>query len=137
MAEPPRDSDGIVLPHDDPDLHGEIWLLRRVPADKVVREGGVVRASSAAFQESSTQYARYGGMSVDIEPLMAAAPEVPPGGGVVRLKVSTVRKNGHQTGPDPLPGHSSHANVWHKPVPRPGKKLYIGDDWEWVIRPPD
>jgi hypothetical protein len=110
MAVPLQDSEGYTLPHDDPDILPEHFVIRHtVPND--LYEG---RVSSGAYSESNDPH---GGMSVDIEFLLIAAGldvlhYVPENNGAVRLNVGELRGTGCQVGSDPRPENPQHGAVW-------------------------
>jgi hypothetical protein len=109
MGDPPRDTTGAVLPHDDPDIADADGLLRYIdPDNHLVWDDnlGRYRVSSAAFSESSTPN---GGMSVDLERSMVAAgltheARLPNHRwGVARLLAGNMRRLGLQVGSDRYP----------------------------------
>jgi hypothetical protein len=110
-AQPRRDADGKIGPHDHPEILPEHHVIRRVtPNDIHPTEH---RRTSGAFSESSD-----GGMSVDIEEWMAAEGLSAlhyvenPDDGAVRLSVGELRKLGFHVGWDPDRGHPHHGCVW-------------------------
>lgn len=120
MADPPRDEDGIVQPHNDSDIRDDDGLLRYLnPAANHLapdQNTGGWRISSALFSESSYPG---GGMSVDLErPMveetgsnMTGLPS--PEFGIVRLITGDMRnKLGLKVGSDPKDDNPYHANVW-------------------------
>mgnify|MGYP000505932464 CR=1 FL=1 len=126
MAQPPRNSEGIVLPHDDPDIAADDDLFRYIdPIYHLVdcEMTGGKRLSSAALSESNRD-APFGGMSVDIAPLMVRD-EVEPEGripneswGIIRLRTGDMRGHSFQVGSDPikddpkLDDNPQHGEVW-------------------------
>lgn len=110
-AQPPRDANGKVAPHDHPEILLEHHVIRHVtPNDIHPTER---RRTSGAFSESSD-----GGMSVDIaewmeaDGLMALHYVEDPSHGAVRLNVGQLRGLGFQVGWDPDRGHPHHGCVW-------------------------
>lgn len=121
MAEPPRDANGVVIPHDDVDIGRSSGLLRYVTPGQMVREGSGedYRPSSAAFSSSSPQLDRYQGMSVDLEAVMqrqGAPLDVRAADDsdiwIYRIETAAVRDMGHLVGSDPLPTNPYHGQVW-------------------------
>lgn len=134
MGIPPRDRNGKVIPHDDPDIDGDHGLFRYIhPVYHVTWDGNrnAWRISSAAFSESDT-----GGMSVDWEQSMLAAGLLRdahlPGAdhGIARLRVSRMREIRLQVGPDPLPHNPHHAEVWG--IKKQSQRRQIRDSVEMV-----
>src|SRR6266851_580057 len=103
-AEPPRDPEGNIVPHDHPEILIEHHVIRHITPNDLHTEGtGWRRVASGAYSESSD---KYGGMSVDIEewmladalqPLHYVAAET---NGAVRLNVGVLRDAGFQVGWD-------------------------------------
>ena len=61
-----RDSDGRIVPHNDPDLKDDDTLVRRVTSHHIVPVGdGRRRISKSAMSASSQEIDPYRGMSVD------------------------------------------------------------------------
>jgi hypothetical protein len=110
MACPPKDDNGETLPHDDPDILPEHFVVRHTSTREVYQG----RVSSGAYSESGDPN---GGMSVDIEALLVVAGldlchYVPAGYGAVRLNVGELRSLGLQVGSDPRPENPQHGAVW-------------------------
>ncbi len=139
MTAPPRDDDGHVLPHDDPDIRDDDGLLRYINPDNHVywdKNLSTWRLASSAFSETSRSASPNGGMSVDVERLKLADGHSPdsnlePDWGVVRLITGKLRQSRMMVGSDPLPSNLYHALVWN-PDPKPGKKLKIQDRYSWI-----
>ena len=136
MGIPPRDQDGNVLPHDDPDIADQDGLLRYIdPENHLVWDDNTqsYRVSSGALSESSEPN---GGMSVDLERLMLAAGltsehRLPgPRWGIARIFTGAARGLGLRVGSDPLPDNPHHGAVWgigyNKSIKR---KLLAGAQW--------
>lgn len=121
MADPPRDSNGLVTPHDDPDIGEDDELFRYIdPKNHLVecKNTGSKRLSSGAFSESRKD-APYRGMSVDIEQKMiedAVDPKdrLPDSSwGIVRLNAGEMRSFKFKVGSDPIdPQNPQHGEVW-------------------------
>lgn len=119
MADPPRDENGIVQPHDDHDIRDDDGLLRYVdPANHLApdKNTGGWRISSGLFSESSYPG---GGVSVDLERPMVEETGSNmtglrnPAFGIVRLITGDMRnKLGLKVGSDPKDDNPYHANVW-------------------------
>lgn len=100
---------------DQVEIEDDDALLRRVPdnPDLVKRKGAVVRPSSVAFKPSDTD----GGISVDVRRLLddptdpLAVLDGLPTHGLVELRASVVRDNGHTVHHAPLDGNPAHANI--------------------------
>jgi hypothetical protein len=116
MATPPRDPQGNVIPHDDPDILQDDGLLRYIdPQNHMVWDENIqkYRVSSGAFCESYG-----GGMSVDLERPMneAGLPsdhrKPATDWGIAQLKTGMMRSKGLQVGSDPLNGNAFHGAVW-------------------------
>ena len=64
----PRDADGKLIPHDDPGIQQDHWLIRRIHDKLVVEDGsGGRRISSLAFKSSN------GELSVDLQNMIERA----------------------------------------------------------------
>ena len=119
MVEPPRDDDGFVKPHNDPDtIPDDALLLRSIPAEWLLSQDGVKIVSKAAFSASGSRRDRYRGMSVSVvdwlvqdgKPLSDALQPDHPAGAV--LRAGDLRKLGLDVGPDPQDDNKYHAGVW-------------------------
>jgi hypothetical protein len=113
-ANPPRDEQGKIQPHDHAEILDDHHVIRFItPRDLFEEEDGRRRVASGAYSESSE-----GGMSVCIEEWMAAADLRPlhylphPSYGARRLLVGELRRLGFQVGWDPDGGHPHHGAVW-------------------------
>lgn len=133
-----RDEDGQTIPYDDDSLTADDFLLRRIdPNHHLVPTDAGCKVTSAAFSESSPNVSKYGGMSVQVERL-AADPlaQLPPGWGMVKFRVGTLRAKDYLVGVDPVDGDDSHTCVWAAPKGKPAKKVPIKPaDYEWVVLP--
>ena len=116
-AAPPRDVEGLVLPHDHAEILEEYHVIRHItPRDlHTDQDTGVTRIASGAYSESSDVH---GGMSVDIEEWMIADGLDPlhylpdPMHGATRISVGELRNRGFKVGWDPLPENPHHGGVW-------------------------
>lgn len=139
MADPPRDTNGKVIPHDDLDIASNDGLIRYIPTDQVVFDQniGCKRLSSGAFSESSRPP---GGMSVDLERLMAndglpSLGRLPhPSFGAVRLVAGDMRALGHRVGSDPLPHNPYHGAIWNIGKGKKARKR-IMERIAWLKKP--
>ena len=142
MGNPPRDSEGRVKPHDDPDIPNDAYVLRYIPTGwlRPDKRGGR-KLSSAVFGGSSRSRDPYQSMSVDLlKPMLDDG--LPPVGrkladheAVVRLKVGDLRDLGFKVGPDP--GNKNdpyHVGVWGV---KSRHREKIRDMAEWVDKPAD
>lgn len=124
LTPPPRDQDGVVKPHDHPDIADADGVIRRVSEQWVVPgRDGRLRLSSMAFKASSGPKA---GMSVDLLALIVAAgidPVIyvttPRWIGSVVFSAGDLRAEGFSVGFDPIeeeppdqPGNPFHGEVW-------------------------
>jgi hypothetical protein len=114
-AQPERDGEGIVLPHDHLEVLREHHVIRHITErdlhlDKAISQ---TRIASGAYSESSE-----GGMSVDIEEWMledgleSTHYVTDLAHGAVRLNVGELRELGLTVGWDPLPENPHHGAVW-------------------------
>lgn len=118
-ADPPRDADGRVTPHNHGGILDSHFVLRHtVPHDLHPDEGGGQRVSSGAYSASSGPS---GGMSVDIESWMIEDGldilnyVTDPAHGAKRLNVGELRNAGFMVGWDPVteyPENPHHGQVW-------------------------
>jgi hypothetical protein len=113
-AEPPRDQDGKIVPHDHPEIHDQHNVIRHIVPNDLHREtSGNIRVASGAYSESSD-----GGMSVDMEDWILADGLSTlhylkdPTHGAVRISVRSLRSLGLRVGWDPDSGHRHHGAVW-------------------------
>jgi len=129
-------ADGRIIPHDDPEIAAESWLIRHINPDVHVCEDenlGRRRISSAAFS-ATTGDPDYG-MSVDLGQLLVGAglsedARVPPGFGAVRLRVARVRVLALRIGSDPTLGaHAQHGQVWDVKSTKRSKIRQIVEGW--------
>lgn len=70
---PPRDQNGLTVPHDHREILSDHRVIRRISKEWIVKDAnGRQRLSTAALDPSSKDYDRYCGLSVDIEHFIAA-----------------------------------------------------------------
>lgn len=140
MAEPPRDSNGVVVSYDDADIKNNDGLIRHInPGYHIVldKNTGRRRLSTGAFSESSKPP---GGMSVDLErPMIEAGLDrlamLPNSDfGAVRLIAGEMRELGHKVGRNPLPENPYHGQVWDIGRGRTAKKR-IMEKSKWLKKP--
>jgi hypothetical protein len=143
MAAPPRDDVGRVIPHDDPDIPGDAWVIRYIIPGWLVPHEDLPdrrRLSSAAFGRSSKRLDHYQSMSVDIlQPMLddGITPADRKGEkyeAIVKLQVADLRGLGLQVGPDPMPDNPYHTGVW-RVTGGVGKRL--AKLCQWVDKPDD
>jgi hypothetical protein len=114
-AEPERDGEGIVLPHDHPAILREYHVIRHITERDLFSDEAIgrTRIASGAYSESSE-----GGMSVDIEEWMIEDGLEPThyvtdsAHCAVRLIVAKLRELGLKVGWDPLAENPHHGAVW-------------------------
>lgn len=114
---PPRNGAGEVTPHDHAEILNHHLVIRRVSENHIVEDAvGQRRISSMAFKPSSGVN---GGMSIDIEPFIAAAGHdprefvtTPEWMGSVCLVVGVARAQALLIGYDPLADNDFHGEVW-------------------------
>ena len=145
MAEPPRDDDGWVKPHDDPDILEDDGLLRRIHPDFHLTEdknNGCLRLSSNAFKETHKKQNPHRGMSVSLErPLLAAGEKhgdrLPASDwGLVRLIAGEMRSLDFKVGSDPRNDNPFHASIWNieRGMRKNATKKRVIAHAEWVIK---
>ncbi|MDX0517382.1 hypothetical protein GOL81_21235 [Sinorhizobium medicae] len=130
LAEPPRDAQGSVVPHNHDQILDQDGVLRRISPFHLVEDekaAGGKRLSSMAFQPSSGPN---GGMSVDLERSVLDAggdPRAhviaPPFVGAVRFVAGQLREEEFLVGYDPLPSNPHHGEVWGSFTASKKKKL--------------
>jgi hypothetical protein len=114
---PQRNHAGEVVPHDHAEILDFHLVIRRISSNHIVTDAaGQARLSSMAFKPSSGPN---GGMSVDIEPFIAAAGHdprafvtTPQWGGSVFFVVREIRARALRVGYDPIPENEFHGEVW-------------------------
>jgi hypothetical protein len=143
MAAPPRDDEGRVKPHDDPDIHGDAWVVRHIIPDWLHAHPelpGRRRLSRAAFSPSSKRRDPYQGMSVDLlQPILDAGlspidMREDKYEASVRLRVADLRSLGLRVGPEPIRANPYHASVWGVTK---GAGRHLVKLCQWVDKPDD
>ena len=127
MDPPPRDPEGIVIPHDHPQLYADDIMLRGIPTQWIIptNDGGR-RISSGAFRQSSDKYQ---GMSLGAKKILdcanASVEEWAAGrfDAVVCLPASELREVGIEVGWDPVPDDPAHCNAWGRLTTGHAKRL--------------
>lgn len=121
LSQPPRDANGLVVPHDHVEVLNEDVLIRRInPDHHIVPDGkGGRRISTKVIQQSSTPS---WGMSVDHARSIdedgidiAQFVTTPIYVGSIAFTVAVVRGLGLQVGYDPIAAPNSnpyHCEVW-------------------------
>jgi hypothetical protein len=119
LSQPQRDQNGLVLPHNHPELQPAHRVIRRISLQMVVpgRSGGL-RLSTAVFEPSSLDVDPYRGVSVDLESLIIddgvdpSAYLVRSFVGAIVVPVSSLRALNLLVGYDPRPDNIYHGAVW-------------------------
>jgi hypothetical protein len=114
-AEPLRDANGKIIPHDHDEILDDDYVLRHIVPPHDLHPDparGITRVSSGAYSESNE-----GGMSVDILRWMAEdglneCDYLTDEMGATKIKVGDLRALGCQVGWDPDSGHEHHGAVW-------------------------
>lgn len=141
MGIPPRDDAGRVIPHDDPDILDESYVVRYILSSQLVPDPrGGRRLSSGAFSRSSKQHDHYQGMSVDLLDAMLAKgvrpadKAGPDHEAIVKLQIGELRALGLCVGSDPIQDNPFHAGVWGL---NSGMRKKIHAFSEWILKPED
>jgi hypothetical protein len=120
LQPPPRDDQGIVVPHDHDGIAVADGVLRRISDQQLVDDpkSGGRRISSMAFKAST---GLNGGMSVDLQQSIEAAGlnardyvTTPKWMGSLRFEAGCLRAEGFMVGFEPLPDNLHHGEVWGK-----------------------
>lgn len=120
LTPPPRDANGVVIPHDHEGILPSHGIIRRVSEQQIVSDpkviGGRKISSSLLFKPSSGEN---GGLSVDLQRLIEEAGldakafvTTPRWTGSVRLEAYQFRDEGLIVGFDPLESNPCHGEVW-------------------------
>ena len=135
---PPRDENGVVIPHDDPDILPEHGIIRRVSAELLVNDEklGGRRISTFAFNPSSGVN---GGLSVDLQNEIEKAGldarayvTTPQWVGSVRIEARLLHDEGFIIGSDPIESNPYHGEVWG--LFTKGKRRRLLAMCEWFVR---
>ena len=127
MDPPQRDSEGVVVPHDHPQIYADDTMLRGIPAQHIITtcDGGR-RISSGAFSPSSDKYE---GMSLGARKILdCAAVSIERWAesrfdAVVCFPASELRNRGAKVGWDPDSDDRAHCNAWGKLTKGDKKRL--------------
>lgn len=119
LSEPPRDANGVVVPHDHVGIADTDWIIRRISDEHIVADvkvPGGRRVSTLAFQGSTDGN---NGMSVDLECSIVEAGlnardfvTSPRFMGSIWFSAGFLRSESFQVGYDPLPENPHHGEVW-------------------------
>jgi hypothetical protein len=135
LKPPPRDEQGVVVPHDHDEIRSDDDVIRRISEQQLVFDEkiGGRRISSMAFNPSE---GTNGGLSVDLRRQIEEA------GIDVRQYVSdqrwlgsvcftagALRENGFLVGYDPLPNNPHHGEIWGRFTRSSKKKLHQLCSW--------
>lgn len=137
LSPPQLDANGLVLPHDHPEILDDDGLIRRISPQWVVpdvKSPTGMRLSSEAFQPSSPEFG--GGMSMDLERhIIEAGHDVPAHvtsprwTGAVRITANLLRGYNLQVGYSPLPDNPFHAEAWGPISKKQSKALRLASTW--------
>lgn len=136
MRKPQPDISGSVLPHDHEEILDDHRVIRCISPLHIAKTvEGRLYIASFAYQASAEPG---GGMSIDIETLMAEYGLEPhqliDGSvyiGAVRFVVGALRSRGFQVGYDPLEDDLCHGEVWGRFSN--GDKKYLKMTAEWAV----
>ncbi|MCU6497950.1 hypothetical protein LPN04_09110 [Rugamonas sp. A1-17] len=118
LSLPPRDDNGLVVPHDHPEILPEDGILRRISEQQLVHDAktGGKRISSMVLKAST---GTNGGLSVDLQRQIEEAGldareyiTTPKWFGAIRFRADSLRDLGFQVGFDPLDTNPYHGEVW-------------------------
>lgn len=142
---PPKDQDGLTIPHDCPEIQNEHRLIRRISEEWIVSDHkGKKRLSTAALDPSSEDYDKYCGLSVDIEHFILNAgldPKkfvtTPKFTGAISFSVDSFRSRSFLVGTDPSKDNPYHGAVWQNETQGAkftrGKKKELLKEAEWLV----
>ena len=133
LTPPPRDSNGLVVPHDHDGILDGDTLIRGIPAVHI-QDG---RVTSGAFK-SSVNNDPYLGMSVDLEKLTNGYVLQPRYEGAVKFPAIVPRNEELLVGYDPVEGNTAHCGIWRTGDGGPvrmnkGKSRYLQRNCEWYL----
>ena len=118
LKPPPRDAQGVVIPHDHDEISSDDQIIRRISEQFLVNgeKIGARRISSMAFNPSKGPN---GGLSVDLkrqieEAGLDARQYVTDARwlGSIYFTAGALRENGFLVGSDPLPNNPYHGEIW-------------------------
>lgn len=118
LKPPPRDDQGVVVPHDHDEIFSDDQIIRRISVQQLVNDekSGGLRISSLAFNPSK---GTNGGLSVDLkrqieEAGLDARQYVTDARwlGAVYFTAGALRENGFIVGFDPLVSNPYHGEIW-------------------------
>lgn len=117
---PPRDQNGLTVPHDHREILSDHRVIRRISKEWIVKDAnGRQRLSTAALEPSSKDHDRYCGLSVDIEHFIAeggldtkAYVSTPQFTGAISFMVNSFRSRKFFVGYDPCDHSPYHGAVW-------------------------
>ena len=117
LSPPPVDAEGVIIPHNHPEVMSNHPVVHRVHKEWTVPDKGVVRLSSMAFKSSTR--GKYPGMSVDLVCHMEDAGIDPkalitkdPLLGSIVFTAGDLRAAGYKVGSEPVDGNLFHGEVW-------------------------
>ena len=136
LSEPPRDANGVVVPHDHLGIADADRIIRRISDEHIVPDPKAPsgkRISTLAFQSSKEGNL---GMSVDLEAsIIEAGLDVrsfvttPKFMGSVWFHAAYLRSETFQVGYDPLPDNPHHGEVWGNFTRGRKKSLLASAQW--------
>jgi len=117
LSPPPRDANGVVVPHDHPEIDATDRIIRRISEEQCVLDAaGGRRVSTMAFRASTTGNQ---GMSIDLEASIlksgldaAVFVTTPQFIGSVWFLAGWLRNENFQVGYDPVVDNEHHGEVW-------------------------
>ncbi|NOU20634.1 MAG: hypothetical protein HOO93_02400 [Methyloglobulus sp.] len=118
LKPPPRDANGVVIPHDHEGILPNDGIIRRVSEQHVIFDPkiGGKRLSSSVLNPSSGYN---GGLSVDLQQQIEEAGleakafvTTPRWMGSIRFEAGHLRNEGFKVGYDPLEDNPFHGEVW-------------------------
>lgn len=117
--QPPRDTNGNVIPHDHEEILDAHGIIRRISEEHIIDDDKCLagrRISTMLFRASSEPN---GGMSVDLQNEIEKSGQdarsyvtTPRFYGAVSLHAGQFRSEGFQVGADPIPTNVYHGEVW-------------------------
>jgi hypothetical protein len=138
---PPRDANGVVVPHDHEGILPNDGIIRRVSEQQIVLDPkiGGRRISTSLFEPSTGEN---GGVSVDLQKLIEGAGldakdfvTTPRWMGSIRFEAYQLREEGFLVGYDPINDHPDlednpyHGEVWGNFTKGKRKKLLQLCSW--------